>query len=55
LKQFEKEKITVVELKHQLGEKDKNFMKVIEEVEKANMDLSQKYDDCIGRLNKSDA
>lgn len=52
LKQLEKEKITVVELRHQLTEKDKNFSTVIEDLGTANKDISLKYDDCHSQLNR---
>ena len=40
LKQLENEKIMVVELKHQLALKDKQFASIIADVEKANQDIS---------------
>jgi hypothetical protein len=45
IKQFEKEKVTVVELRHQLTEKDKNFSKIVEELQSANQTGNDKYDE----------
>ena len=44
LKHFEKEKITVVQLRHQLNEKDRNFSNILEGVQTTNHQISQKYD-----------
>jgi Tfp pilus assembly protein PilO len=44
LKQLEKEKVNVVELRYQLAEKDKNFTNILTDIEKTNQDISQKYD-----------
>ena len=44
LKQLEKERMSVVDLKSQLLEKDRYFKTIMEEGEKSNMVLSNSYD-----------
>ena len=44
LKQLEKEKISVVELRHQVNEKDKNLIKVTTELKKSNTIIENSYE-----------
>jgi chromosome segregation ATPase len=55
LKQLEKEKITVVELRHQILEKDKNFSKVVEELQASSQTVSEKYDEAHSKLGKAES
>lgn len=45
LKTLEKEKILNVELKHQVGEKEKNYSRVISEVQESNTNISDRFED----------
>jgi peptidoglycan hydrolase CwlO-like protein len=44
--------VTVVELRHQLTEKDKNFSKIVEELQSANQTGNDKYDEVKAKLSK---
>lgn len=55
LKQLEKEKIVLVETRHQMREKDKNFSQVMKELQEANQIISDKHDEATARVKKMES
>ena len=51
-KELEKEKISNVELKHKLAEKEKFYKKLVEEMEKNSEGLSKSHEENVARANK---
>ena len=52
LQKLEKEKIQVVELRHQLSEKEKFYQRITSEMEKSNQMVSQNYEEANSKMNK---
>ena len=45
----------MVELRHQLAEKDKNFSKIVEELQSSNQSGNDKYDEVKAKLSKAES
>ena len=52
IQKLEKEKITSVEYKHQISEKEKFYQRVTSELEKSNETLSINFEEVTSKANK---